>query len=74
MTHIELAAMPVAERIRLMETLWESLDSEDAATAAVPDWHREVLAVRGALLDRDEEASSTLEEAKQRIRNLVGER
>ena len=69
MTSIEFAAMPVAERIHLMETLWNSLTSEEAA---VPDWHQEVLAARGELLDRDEEPLSTLEEAKQRIRNIVG--
>ena len=72
MTHTELATMPVAERIRLMERLWDSLNSEEAAAAVVPDWHREVLAARGELLDRNEEPLSTVEEAKQRIRDLVG--
>ena len=69
MTSIEFATMPVAEKIHLMETRWDSLSSEEAV---VPDWHQEVLAARCELLDRDEESLSTLEEAKQRIRNMLG--
>jgi len=39
LTPVEIAALPVADRLELIEQLWDSLESE-AADLAVPDWHR----------------------------------
>lgn len=68
MTHVDLVSMPVAEKIQLMEALWESLSMDDSV---VPSWHAEVLAERVALLDQGQETVSDWNEAKQRIRNQV---
>ncbi len=69
MTHTDLARMPVSEKIQLMESLWESLSGGEAATAAVPAWHGDVLAKRQVLLDQGEESVSAWGDAKQRIRD-----
>lgn len=69
MTRADLANMPVAEKIQLMESLWESLSNEAAAT--VPAWHGDVLTERGALLDQGQEPLSSWGDAKQRIRDQI---
>lgn len=69
MTHTDLVKMPVSEKIQLMESLWESLSSGEAAAAAVPAWHGDVLAKRQVLLDQGEEPVSAWSDAKQRIRD-----
>jgi hypothetical protein len=68
MTHTDLAKMPVAEKIQLMESLWESLSNDALADTAVPAWHGDVLAARRALLDQGKEPVSAWGDAKQRIR------
>lgn len=74
MIHADLAAMPVAEKIALMESLWESLSHDAAAASAVPAWHAEELARRGALLDQGQESVSGWDDAKQRIREQATSR
>lgn len=73
MTRTDIAAMPIAERLQLMEALWESM-GDDVAEAAIPDWHAEVLAERDDLHKRGLEDASDWEEAKQRIRNRITKR
>lgn len=71
MTQLELAALPVAERLRLMEDLWNSLSEE---AEVVPAWHQQVLDVRSAQLDAGLEPASDWADAKARLRNrAVGE-
>lgn len=65
MTIADIADMPVAEKLQLMESLWESLSQN--ATSAVPEWHGEELASRGKRLDQGLESISPWNEAKQRI-------
>lgn len=74
MVHTDIAAMPVAERIALMESLWESLSHDDAAASAVPAWHADELARRAALLDQGQESISAWDEAKQRLRDQAAGR
>jgi hypothetical protein len=69
MTHADLLTMPIAEKIQLMESLWESLSND--AIAAIPPWHSEVLAERGALLDQGQEPVADWSDAKQRIRDQI---
>ena len=69
MTDADLAGMPVADKIQLMESLWESLSNDPVATPAIPSWHGDVLAERAVLLDQGQEPISPWGEAKQRIRN-----
>lgn len=69
MTHPQIAALPLAEKLELMESLWDSICHEPTVTLAIPDWHQEVLADRIARLDGGKEPVSPWEEAKARIRD-----
>ena len=69
MTRPQIATLPLAEKLELMESLWDSICHEPSATSAIPDWHQEVLADRIARLDSGEESVSSWEEAKVRIRD-----
>ncbi len=72
MTHPQIAALPLAEKIELMESLWDSICHDPTVTSAIPDWHQEVLAERVARLDSGKEPVSPWEEAKARIREQAG--
>jgi putative addiction module component (TIGR02574 family) len=72
MTHPQIAALPFAEKIELMESLWDAICHEPAAASAIPDWHHGVLAERVVRLDSGEEPVSSWDEAKQRIRDQAG--
>lgn len=72
MPNIEIAAMPIVERIQLMEVLWDSMCSETSGVLDVPLWHRDVLVERVRLLDNGEEPASNWSDAKKRIRTQAG--
>jgi len=63
----EILALPLAERIRLAEAIW---DSVSAAQEALPlgEWHRDQLDRRLAEFEADPESGATLEEVFARIR------
>lgn len=64
----ELIALPLAERLRAMEALWESLCRGAAGDGLSPGWHAEVLGARAAALDAGAEKISSWADAKKRIR------
>ncbi len=43
MTAIDIAEMPVAERLKLMEALWDSLSAGADGSFASPIWHEQAL-------------------------------
>ena len=59
---------PLADRLRAMEALWDSLCSGTPGEAPVPDWHAEVLSARAHALDAGTESTSSWADAKKRIR------
>ena len=67
MTTIDIAELPVAEKLRLMERLWDALRAQ-AESAVVPTWHQEVLAQRLQRLDSGAETVTPWAQAKERIR------
>jgi len=71
MTTVDIVAMPVAEKLKLMETLWDSLCIQSAVDVASPTWHGEVLEERLRRLASGEEAVAPWKEAKERIRTQV---
>jgi putative addiction module component (TIGR02574 family) len=71
MTSADIVEMPVAERLKLMETLWESLCAQPGAEIESPGWHGEVLAERTRRIDSGEETVSSWKEAKARIRAQI---
>ena len=64
MTAIEIAAMPVAEKLKLMEALWDSLANRTDGDMASPAWHGAVLEERLRRLANGEEQVSPWKEAK----------
>ncbi len=72
MVTADIADLPVAERLKLMEALWDSLcaaDSGAGSAVAPPAWHGAVLDERMRLIDSGADAISPWQEAKDRIRN-----
>ena len=63
---LPLDQMTVAEKLQLMEVIWDDL-IQHAAEMPPPAWHGEVLAEREAALARGDETFEDWEAAKQRI-------
>lgn len=59
-----LTQLPVADRLRLIEELWDSLDAE---ALPLPDWHRDVLDARLDALERGESVGTPWDEVRRRI-------
>lgn len=43
MTAIDIAALPVAEKLKLMEALWDSLSERTERDVESPPWHEAAL-------------------------------
>jgi putative addiction module component (TIGR02574 family) len=71
MTTIDIAAMPVEEKLKLMEALWDSLDARADRNVVSPAWYGEVLEERLRRLASGEETTAPWREAKARIRNQI---
>ena len=61
----EILHLPAAERLRLVEDVWDSL-AASTADVPVPDWHRAELDDR--LADPAEQATIAADELKGRLR------
>ena len=59
--------MPVAERLQIMEQIWESLCQEDQ-TIESPSWHEGILNDRKKKIDSGEAKFLTLDQLKERFR------
>jgi putative addiction module component (TIGR02574 family) len=68
MTAIDIAEMPVTEKLQLMEALWDSLSAQSVANAESPAWHEQVIEDRMCRLASGEESVAPWKEAKERIR------
>lgn len=66
----EILALPVAERVRLVEAVWDSIS---AVPEALPltQWQEEELEHRLAEFEADPDAGSSLEEVFARIRRVA---
>lgn len=63
----QIERMSVAERLQVMEQLWDAL-SRDAGEMASPEWHQEVLTDRKARAQNGEAKFLTLDELRARLR------
>ncbi len=61
----EIQKLSVAERIRTMEALWDSLLTDESNVES-PEWHGEVLREREKKLESGEVKFISLEELKKR--------
>lgn len=71
MNTIDIPDMHVAEKLQLMEALWDSMRTHGAESLVSPDWHQTVLAKRLHRLDSGEETVSSWPDAKERIRTQI---
>ena len=62
----EILDLPAAERLRLVEDIWDSL-ATSVTDLPVPEWHREELDKR--LADPSEQATVSVDELKARLRD-----
>jgi putative addiction module component (TIGR02574 family) len=69
-TIAKLRRVPVEERLRLMEEVWESLG--DAPQLEVPDWHREELEARERAHGANPQAARSWGEVKDEILGALG--
>lgn len=70
-TIAKLRSLPVEERLRLIEEVWESLG--DAPQIDVPDWHRDELDVRNKAHGADPGAARAWSEVKAEILSALSE-
>jgi putative addiction module component (TIGR02574 family) len=68
MTPVDVVAMPVSEKLKLMEALWDSLCAQSGANMKFPAWHSDVLEQRLRRLATGAETVAPWNEAKERIR------
>ena len=64
----QIERMSVAERLQVMEQLWDAL-CRDAGEMASPEWHRDVLDDRRARAQRGEAKFLTLDQLRARLRD-----
>jgi putative addiction module component (TIGR02574 family) len=70
-TIAKLRGLPVEERLRLMEEVWESLG--DAPQVDVPNWHRDELEARNKAHGADPGSARAWSEVKAEILSALGE-
>ncbi len=63
----EILALPVTERVRLVEAIWDSISAVPEALPLTP-WQKEELDRRLAEYEADPDSGSTLEEVFARLR------
>lgn len=68
----DIRAMPLAEKLEVMEMLWESLSSHEE-DLEVPQWHQDLLDKRERSIESGEAKFIPWELAKQQIRALAHE-
>lgn len=71
MTAVDIVSMPVSEKLKLMESLWDSLCLQSGGNMDLPSWHDEVLEQRLRRLASGEESVAPWNEAKERIRAQI---
>lgn len=64
---VDLERMSTADKLRLMENLWQNLSEDDSAVAS-PSWHADVLEERERLTASGAEEFIDWETAKQQLR------
>ena len=62
-----LKSLPVAERLKMIEELWDSIDAEMADTLPVPEWQKEELQRRLEALENGTSVGMSWDEARQKI-------
>jgi hypothetical protein len=67
-TTVDLEAMTTADKLRLMEDIWQDLSARKEEIAS-PDWHGDILAERERLTASGEEQFIAWDAAKKQLRD-----
>jgi hypothetical protein len=67
MATLDLQTMSTAQKLQLMEEIWEDLSAKQPDVAS-PAWHADILAERDRLIDSGEESFIDWEIAKKQLR------
>jgi len=67
---LDLTEMSVAEKLQLMERLWDNLSANEGNIIS-PSWHADVLAERDRLIQSGEETFVDWETAKKQLRTQL---
>jgi putative addiction module component (TIGR02574 family) len=67
LTPEDIRRLPVADRLRLIEELWDSLDAEAAEALPLPEWHKAELDKRLDAHESDPAAARPWDEVKSDI-------
>lgn len=70
MISAELSKLSTAQKLQMMESLWESLCDGPSTSILSPDWHGNVLAEREQALQNHTDEFEDWETAKAALRNL----
>ena len=62
----DLRALPVAERLQLIEDLWDSIEAE-SETLPLPDWHRAEIDRRMDALESGTSVGDSWPEVRERV-------
>ena len=65
-THLQIDQMTVAEKLRIMEELWDDLRTR-AEGVPVPQWHKDLLEERERLVETGEAQFEDWETVRKRI-------
>jgi putative addiction module component (TIGR02574 family) len=65
----DLHALPVADRLKLIEDLWDSIEAEASDRLPLPDWHRNEIDRRLDSLDGGSSIGASCAEVRRRIAN-----
>jgi putative addiction module component (TIGR02574 family) len=68
MSLAEIMQMTVAERMELMEKIWESLRL-DEEELPIPDWHREILSERLKRMEEGMVETFSIEEVRRKLKS-----
>jgi hypothetical protein len=69
---LPLKQMTLAEKLRIMEILWDDLCREEDPLPS-PDWHRQILQLRSQRIETGQARFVDWQEAKERIRERCSE-
>jgi putative addiction module component (TIGR02574 family) len=67
----ELRALPIEERLKLIEDLWDSIEM-DADALPLPDWHRAEIDRRIDALDAGTSTGAPWDEVRRRMTSKPG--
>ena len=70
MTLAEIEKLSVAERLQMMEVLWDTLAREPDMVDS-PEWHEEILAARQRKIDEGRAEFISIKELKGKYRYLI---